>query len=403
MTASTHQLAFLDLASPQFSTRSKEVQQARSENWCARTPFGFAVLRHREVGLLLRDRRLRQGSYAWPDKNNLTGSFAQFWKRSIISKEGAPHHALRNLAVPALAPQFISSLQPQFDTIANDLVLSLVNRDNCEFMQDFSIPFAGQAICVLLGIPTSDWPLISQDASDLGLAMGVTCKSHEPVFNAACDRLTDLASQLIDDARSGTNTNSYISRLVSQFDQQDTTDHQSLLDLIVISIFGGVDTTRSQLGFAIALFIKHPEQWQHLRNNPQLAPNAVEEIIRAWPTTTWASREALEDFTFHGQTITKGETLHMLVHASARDPMICDDATFDITRRRKNHFGFGGGAHHCIGHQVARTDMTSALKALARHIESFEFAGTPEWLPDSGNTSPITLPIRLKAAPGVRS
>ena len=92
------QLPFLDLASPDFSTRSQVVRDARSKNWCARTPYGLAVLRHREVGLLLRDRRLRQGSHSWPDTNDLQGSFAQFWKRSVIGQEGDLHKSLRRLA-----------------------------------------------------------------------------------------------------------------------------------------------------------------------------------------------------------------------------------------------------------------------------------------------------------------
>lgn len=88
----------------------------------------------------------------------------------------------------------------------------------------------------------------------------------------------------------------------------------------------------------------------------------------------------------------------MLVHASARDPKICDAPEFDITRKRKIHFGFGGGAHHCLGALVARTDMASALTALAKAWVSFDYNGEPEWLPDSGNTSPVKIPLRYKLA-----
>lgn len=395
MTTSPHTLPFLDLASPGFSTRSHAVAEARETNWCARTPYGLAVLRHKEAGLLLRDRRLRQGSHAWPDMNELRGSFADFWKRSIISQEGDQHRALRALAVPALSPDFINRLKPQFDQIAESLAAALKAKGRCEFMEDFAEPFAGQAICALLGMPVEDWPSISRDASDLGLAMGVECKRHQTTVNDACDRLMALADALIDRARTGRDTQSYIARLVENFDAQPALTHQHLKDMIVISIFGGVDTTRSQLGFAVALFIDHPDQWHHLRCKPALVANAIEEIIRTRPTTTWATREAIEDFTFQGQPIAQGETLHILVHASARDTAICDDPAFNITTRRKIHFGFGGGAHHCIGHLMARTDMACALKAMARHIASFAYAGTPQWLPDSGNTSPVCLPVRV--------
>ena len=302
--------------------------------------------------------------------------------------------------MPVLSEAFIAGLVPAFDKIADDLCAGLAGRDRCEFQEDFAIPFAGQAICALLGVDPADWRTISHDASDLGLAMGVECKRHEPVFNAACERLTALAADLVDRARRGDDRTSYIAGLVSRFEGSGLAE-VDLLDLIVISIFGGVDTTRSQLGLGLSLFMDHPGQWQTLRDDPSLAPNAVEEIIRARPTTTWVTREAIEDFAFDGVDIERGTTLHMLVHASSRDPAICDAPAFDITVRRKKHFGFGGGAHHCIGHLVARTDIACALRALTRTFETFEPDGEAEWLPDSGNTSAVRLPVRYQTSSSI--
>jgi len=392
------EIPYLDFLGRDFSTRAPQVHEARAQNWCARTPFGLAVLRHRQVGLLLRDKRLRQGSYAWPDLNGLEGSFARFWKRSVISTEGETHRRLRNLAMPALSPDFIETLRPRFDAISAQLTDRLRENNRCEFVAEFATPFAGQAICTLLGMDAEDWQIISHDAADLGLAMGLDCKTHEEKFNAACDRLMKLAARLVDQARKGESSGSYVSRLVDRFCELEDISEQELLDIVVISIFGGVDTTRSQLGLAMGLFLQHPAQWQILRNDPSLIPQAIEEIIRASPTTTWVTREATEAFIFEGQQIEKGETLHMLVHASARDPAICENPEFDIQAKRKMHFGFGGGAHHCLGALVARTDIASALARLVETLESFEVDGEPQWLAESGNTGPIRLPIRYQLA-----
>ena len=111
-------------------------------------------------------------------------------------------------------------------------------------------------------------------------------------------------------------------------------------------------------------------------------------------TASRLAQVVVEDFEFDGVQIAAGTTLHMLVHASGTDPALAPDWQFDITRPRKSHFGFGGGAHHCLGQLVARTDMACALRALSR-FSRIEFAGTPEWLPDSGNTSPAHLPLRF--------
>ncbi|KMW57780.1 putative cytochrome P450 hydroxylase [Candidatus Rhodobacter oscarellae] len=382
-------LPFLDLTAEGFSTRSPEVLAAREAHWCAQTPFGLAVLRHREAGQLLRDRRLRQGSHAWPETMGLTGSFARFWSDSVIGQEGAAHKALRLAAQTALAPNWIARLVPQFEATATRLAEAL--PDPCEFIADFTEPFAGRAITTLLGLPETEAEWIAQDAVRLGLAMGLDAKAHEQLFNSATDRLMDLARQMVARARK-TPSDDYVTRLMAAGNQLSD---QQILDLVVISIFGGVDTTRAQLGFALALLAEHPAQWIALRADPGLIPGAIEEAIRARPTTTWSTREATEDFELSGVPIPKGTTLHILAHATATDPRANTGWQFDVTVKRKAHFGFGGGAHHCLGQFVARTDMAAALRVLVGRFSEVAFAAQPEWLPETGNTSPARLPLRF--------
>ena len=66
---------------------------------------------------------------------------------------------------------------------------------------------------------------------------------------------------------------------------------------------------------------------------------------------------------------------------------------FVITAERKSHYGFGGGAHHCLGHFVARSDMSEALPLLARRLRDPKPLPGSAWMPDSGNTGPTRLPI----------
>ena len=382
-------LPFLDIARPGFSTKSREVMAARAASWCARTPFGFAVLRHRQAGQLLRDRRFRQGSHAWPDTVGLGGAFAEFWKRSLISREGDEHRELRRIAQAALSDEYILGLVPDFRRRAADLLGVLRNGGGFDFIECFSEPFAGRAITTLLALQDSEAEGIARDASALGLAMGFDAKTYEARSNAACERLSRMAAALIDRAESGEDRTGLVARLVAE--ARNSIDRQALIDLIVIAIFGGVDTTRAQLGFAMVLFERHPEQWEWLGAHPKAVPQAIEEVIRCYPTTTWATREALEDVEIDGARIPKGAILHIFVHATATDPLVAEHADFDICAKRKVHFGFGGGAHHCLGQFVARTDMAAALAEILPRWKSIRFASPPEFLPDSGNTSPARL------------
>lgn len=398
----TDQAPYLDVADPSFSIRSKAVEQAREKSWYARTPYGIAVLRYDEVNTLVRDRRLRQGSYAWPAHNNAHGSFSDWWMRMLLSKEGADHSRLRRLANPAFAPKLVKKMTPDFQQIADELIDDFINAGECDFVAEFSEPYATQVICLLLGLPRSEWKNLAELASEMGLALGVTFKRDEARINAATDKLFAYAKAVVENIKREGLGDDFLSSLVraNQDDDQALSD-QELYDMIVLAIFGGIDTTRNQIALALDTFIQHPAQWKLLGEQPELARAAVEEVMRVRPTVTWVTREALEDFTFQGLEITQGTTVHLFSQSAGTDPHAFDDPGFDITAKRCPHFGFGAGAHHCIGHFIARGDMTVALAKLAQRLLDPEYAGTPEWLPDSGNTGPVRLPIRFRAGRAV--
>src|SRR4029079_12561904 len=146
------EVPFLNLSDPDFSTRSPEVREAGERSWCARTPYGIAVLRYEDVGRLLRDPRLRQGSHAWPAHNNVTGRFSDWWHRRLRSRCGEDHARLRRLANPAFSPKPIVALQPKFADLANDIIDKFAGRGRCDFMAEFSEPYATRVTCVLLGL-----------------------------------------------------------------------------------------------------------------------------------------------------------------------------------------------------------------------------------------------------------
>ncbi len=400
MTASVSNLLesapYLDVADPAFSIRSRAVMEAREKSWFARTPYGIAILRYDEVNNLIRDQRLRQGSYAWPAHNKATGSFAEWWVRMLLSREGADHSRLRRLANPAFAPKLVRKLTPDFQNMANALIDGFIKDGQCDFVSQFAEPYATQVICSLLGLPTSEWRALAELASDMGLALGVTFKQDEARINAATDKLVAYAMQAVEKVKQQGLGDDFLSALVkANAEDKSALSDQELYDMIVLAIFGGIDTTRNQISLAMDTFLQHPEQWKLLGEQPELARAAVEEVMRVRPTVTWVTREALEDFTFQGLEIAKGTTVHLFSQAAGTDPRVFDNPGFDITAKRQPHFGFGAGAHHCIGHFIARGDMTEALALLAQRVRNPAYNGEPNWLPDSGNTGPLSLPIKF--------
>lgn len=392
--AETVDVPYLKLSDPTFSIRSQEVRDARESNWYARTPYGIAVLRYEDVGKMLRDPRLRQGSYAWPAHNQATGKFADWWLRMLLNRVGEDHARLRRLANPAFSPKLIGSLQPIFAELANDIIDQFAKRGACDFMAEFSEPYATRVICVLLGLDQSEWRRLADIAVDMAPALSVTFKQDLDRINTATSALFDYAHRVIEERRTRPPGEDFISLLLQANEDKDSLSDQELYDMVVLAVFGGIDTTRNQLGLGMSMFIENPAQWQLLAERPELAKNAVEEVMRLRPTTTWVTREALEDFTYKDLAIARGTTIHLFAESAGTDPSVFTPG-LDITAQRKPHFGFGGGTHHCLGHFIARGDMTEALKLLAQRVRNPRYDGMPVFLPDSGNTGPVKLPIRF--------
>jgi cytochrome P450 len=424
--APDHAVPFFDIADPAFSVTSAQVRQAREAGWYARTSYGLAVLRYDQVSRLIRHPDLRQGSRLWPAHHGITsGPFADWWASWVLNMEGEEHHRLRRLLNPAFSRRIVEPLRPRFGALAAELVDGFAEPGRCEFMAEFAEPYAARVIAILLGIPEEEWPTIAAESAAVGLAMGVRIREHLPRIEAALAALYAYADALIAD-RQRSPRDDFVTCLVQAQagPPGPPGEHEAgrpgkargreagdsgeagltaaeLRDSLVLLIFGGFDTTRNQLGLAMRAFLDHPAQWRLLAERPELGPPAVEEVMRIRPTTTWVTREATADFTFDGLVISAGTTIHLFCESAGTDPGDAGDAGsggavagFDITAgERRPHFGFGGGIHFCLGHYVARTDMCEALTVLARRLREPRPAGEAAWLPDSGNTGPVRLPI----------
>lgn len=384
---------YLDIADPTFAMHSEAVRSARSQHWYAKTNYGYAILRHEYVSKLLKDPRLSQGSGKWPDHNGVhSGLFYDWWTKCLLVLEGEDHHRIRRLLNPAFSPRHIEAYMPQFEALANELVDAFIDKGECEYVNDFAEPYATRVLCILTGIPESEWPTIARIASTIGLALGIDFLKNLDLVEGALHELYGYAEALIAD-RHANPRDDLMTRLVQANANGDTLSDSELRNAVCLLIFGGMDTTRNQLGLGLHTMMHNPDQWELLAANPDLARNAVEEIMRTNPTTTWVTREAVVDFDYEDLHAPAGTTVHFFTQVSGTDPEAYPNPEIDITAERAPHYGFGGGMHHCLGHFVARMDMTIAMRVLSARITNVRVNGVDEWMPDSGNTGPIRFPI----------
>lgn len=384
---------FLDVKATDFSIRSEIVMAAREKHWYAKTPYGVAILRYEDANALQNDKRLHQGTRRWPQHNGIESELlVPWWNEMMLSLEGQDHIRIRKLANPAFSPRIIEALTPQFAKLANDLIDDFCERGSVEFMSEFAEPYSAKVITLLLGLPNELWLEIADLATKLGYVFSVTFKDDLPEIEDGLRGILRITQHLIDTYQD-LDSDSFISTMVqASVDGQKITERELLVMLSFI-IFAGFDTTRNQIGLGMQTFSKNYQQWKLLGEHPEFARTAVEEVMRLNPTITWFTREAIEDFEYKDLHIEKGMTLQFYNVQIGSDPKKYEPIEMDITTARAPHFGFGGGMHHCLGHYVARIDMQEALKALAKRIPDFKIEAGAHFLPDSGNTGPIGLPL----------
>ena len=162
-------------------------------------------------------------------------------------------------------------------------------------------------------------------------------------------------------------------------------------------IVGGTDTTRNQLGCAVALFAEYPEQWAELAANPDLAQRAVEEVMRYFGAVRGTGRFASEDIEYKGVLFPAGTFIAPAMATANRDASVFEQPdVFDINRQPSGQpqLTFGSGIHYCLGAALARAELQEALPLLARRMPDLALDGEITWKPDAvGIFGPDHLPV----------
>ena len=166
--------------------------------------------------------------------------------------------------------------------------------------------------------------------------------------------------------------------------------------LMIDYIAPSLDTTISAISNALHLFATHPEQWQLLRNDPALLPNAINEVLRYESPLRAFARKARRDTEIAGTAIPRGARVLVIYASANRDEREWDaPERFDIRNDAGRHLAFGNGAHACAGQGLARLETTAMLTALIERVDRIELTGTPAWAMNNIIRRHERLPIKL--------
>ncbi|MBE2316467.1 cytochrome P450 [Solirubrobacter sp. CPCC 204708] len=343
-----------------------ELKALREQGWLASMPLGFVVL-DREGGEFF----LRSRSFTFPGLKIAEifgiddGPLAEEIRRNILHINGADHSRLRGLVNPAFTPRAVERWRPFMrETIT---ALFEAARPGDDLVEALAKPYPSRVIATLMGAPVADADRLWTWSNLIQRQFGMTVAEERPQIERAVTEFSAYTEALMREKRAHPGDD-LVSGLL------DRAEDVELLHLVLNVLVGGVDTTQAQLAHALNLFAAHPDQWQRLGDDPDLAPQAVEEVVRFEPITPFTARIAMEDVVFRDVLFPKDTIVLVCAHSGNRDGV---GDTFDITREPKRLLTFGAGPHYCLGVNLAKAELQQALAHLAPRMRGLELVAEP--------------------------
>jgi cytochrome P450 len=378
------------------------MNELAGRGWLASSPLGFFVLDREAAAFFLRTKSATFPGMKIAEMFGIEdGPLYEEMQRNILHIDGDHHRRLRNLVNPAFTPRSADRWRPAMRDFLAQLWEGVADQGRCEFVDAFAKPYPSLTIATVMGAPLEDAPRLHYWSNWIQRQFdGPSLMTERETIEQAVEEFYDYCGALLE-ARRETPGDDLVSTLIAAEQEGDRLSDVECVNLVLNVLIGGVDTTQSQLAQGIRLFCEHPEQWELLRERPELVPAAVEEVLRFEPITPVTARITTEDVEYRDVTFPEGTVVMVSSFSGNRDPAAIENPDhFDIAadRDREKPLTFGAGIHYCLGANLARAELQEGLGFLSQRIAQLELDGEPEFESIHGIYGLGRLPIRFEGA-----
>lgn len=319
------------------------------------------------------------------------------WRPPSMVLETDPPDHTRNRAVISrtLSPVALRTLRTRFEEEAVKLVDRLLERDSFDGVKDAGEAFPLKVFADAIGISPDKRQYLIAYGNMVFNGMG----PKNALYDNAMANATEVAGAVWDACqRRNLSADGLGIRIFDAVDSGILNDEQAAT-LVRSFMSAGIDTTANAIATALWLFARHPDQWQALREKPDLARAAFEELLRIESPFQTFFRTTTREVEIGGVTLGADEKVMISLGAANRDPRQWQDPDrFDITRSTTGHVGFGAGIHGCVGQMIARLELEVLLRALAAKVSAIELSGEPRRMLHNTLRGFQSLPVRLVGA-----
>ena len=309
------------------------------------------------------------------------------WKVIPLETDPPAHRHYRAILNKYMLPSAVTKLEHGIRARAVALIDGFKDAGACEFNAAFGMPFPVGVFLDLMGLPEED--------RDMLVATNNSLNHDTPIEEkiVACGALRDYLVGVREDRRKNPRDDLATFIVKSEIDGKPLTD-DDILGLYFTTTIAGLDTVASVSGQMFKYLAENPDQQARLVSSPEIAPQAIEEMMRAFsPVLT--RRKATADTEIAGAHIQKGDWITIITAFAGLDPnRYPDPTTVDFERANNRHIGFATGPHACAGVHLARRELQIALTEWFKRIPSFRIApGTVPVMKNGGVIGPVELQL----------
>lgn len=304
---------------------------------------------------------------------------AQVMVQQMLFLDPPAHGRVRGLASRAFTARRVEVLRSHIQDITASLLDAVQDKGHMNVIADLAYPLPAIVTAEMLGVPTSDWPLLTAWSADFAQVLGNFQHNpeHAPKVIKSLEEMSAYFRSAIQEQRRHPREGLIHAFLTAEINGDRFSEEEVIANTIVTMV-GGQETTTNLIGNGILTLLRHQDQLERLRSDLSLIPSAVEELLRYESPSQHTARLAPEDVTLGGKTIKKRQAVMAVMGAANRDPeRFPDPDRLDLGREDNRHLAFAWASHFCFGAPLARIEGQIAFENILRRMPNLRLEPEP--------------------------
>jgi len=362
-----------------------------------------SVFRYDDVAGILRDPRT--WSSAGLRRNVAPAESEAEMPPMMMLQDGAEHARLRSLVNLAFTPRIVARLEPRIRAIAHELCDAALDASKVDLVAAIATPLPVRVIAELIGVPTEDGARFKAWSEALAANVGSgflgASSPAQQRAQVAIRRELHAYFEPLAERRRGEPLEDLLSGLVAAELEGSRLSFPELLQMLVLLLVAGNETTTTLIGNAALDLLERPALLARTRREPAVLAGFVEEVLRFSSPIQMDARAAHKEVELRGHRFAPGDIVLAWLGAANRDEdHFARAEEFDAERRDNRHLAFGFGSHFCLGSNLARLETRIALEVLLARTRDLEpdWSGPLRMHPSFVFRSYTRVPVRIAAA-----